>query len=104
MEPREGIVIIRPAGELDISTAELFSAKTGELLAKGFQTIVLDLRDLVFMDSSGLRAIVSLHAGTSPSQRLQIVQGPDAVQRAFAITGLDRILTFPSAADALDAP
>ena len=42
--------------------------------------------------------------GTAPSQRLQIVQGPDAVQRAFAITGLDRILTFPSAADALDAP
>jgi anti-anti-sigma factor len=101
VEARDDVVIIRPVGEIDLSTAGDFSSTTDRLLAEGFKHLVLDLRQLTFMDSSGLRAVVKLH---SDAARLEIVEGPDHVQRLFTITGLRRILLFATAAEALGEP
>lgn len=60
-------------GELDIATADGFSSKCDQLLVEGFEHLVLDLRPLTFMDSTGLRAIVKLHSTAGASVRLQIV-------------------------------
>lgn len=54
------------------------------------QLIVLDLRELTFMDSTGLRVMVSADArARDQARRLTIVQGPEPVHRVFRITGLD---------------
>ena len=54
------------------------------------QLIVLDLRELTFMDSTGLRVMVSADArARDQARRLAIVQGPEPVHRVFRITGLD---------------
>ena len=51
---------------------------------------MLDLRDLTFMDSTGLRVMVSADArARDDSRRLAVVQGPESVHRVFRITGLD---------------
>jgi anti-anti-sigma factor len=59
---------------------------------------VLDLRQLTFMDSSGVRAVVKLNAD---APHLKIIDGPDQVRRLFTLTGLRRVLLFIEA-EALD--
>ena len=54
-----------------------------------------DLDQVSFIDSSGLRSILTAHARAREGQwRLVLVEGQEAVQRVFHITGLDRQLTI----------
>jgi anti-anti-sigma factor len=54
---------------------------------------VVDLRELEFMDSTGLRTIVAAdQRARDGGRRLAIVRGPDAVDRIFTVTRLDERL------------
>ncbi len=51
---------------------------------------MVDLSKLSFLDSTGLRCIVTAdERARQEGRRIVIVRGPDAVQRVFAITRLD---------------
>ncbi len=64
-----------------------------ELSRDDVSQIVLDLRELAFIDSTGLRVVLGLANGFGDSSaRLVIVKGPEQVQRVFALTGADREL------------
>ena len=55
------------------------------------QLIVVDMRDLAFMDSSGVHAIVNEGARVRAlGRRLVILRGPPDVDRVFALTGTTR--------------
>ena len=61
------------------------------------ELVVLDLRNLSFMDSTGLRLIVVAERRARESgHRLVIVEGPPWVQRLFEVTGLDTWLDVRS--------
>jgi anti-anti-sigma factor len=78
------------SGELDLSSAAQVEDVLKELEEASPPLLVLDLRDLTFMDSTGLRVMVSADArARDASRRLVIVQGPEVVHRVFRITGLD---------------
>src|SRR5439155_4034554 len=47
------------AGELDLATAEQLEAQLKQVESSGPGTLVLDLRELEFMDSTGLRAVIA---------------------------------------------
>ena len=50
---------------------------------------MLDLRNLKFLDSTGLRLIWSAHSRAKRcGRRLRIVPGSDAVRRIFRLTGM----------------
>ena len=54
---------------------------------------MVDLSKLSFLDSTGLRCIVTAdERAREEGRRIVIVRGPDAVQRVFAITRLDERL------------
>jgi anti-anti-sigma factor len=95
MEVRQetGATVVRLAGELDLSETTRFE---GEILAaEGARpaVLVIDLRALRFMDSSGLRMILDADMrARRESRRLVIVQGPEAVHRVFLIALLDKRL------------
>jgi anti-sigma B factor antagonist len=85
--------ILALRGELDISSAPALE----EVLAGAEGTepavLVLDLRGLQFMDSTGLRTIVSADQRARDSgRRLIVVRGPEAVDRIFSVTRLDQRL------------
>ena len=83
---REEVAVI-PAGELDLASAELVEREVRDLCRSGFDRIVLDLRQLEFLDSSGLRALLSLRNDAKrDGHRLELVAGPRRVQRVFEIT------------------
>jgi anti-anti-sigma factor len=94
-EPEFGNVRIRLTGELDISTADSLERRLAELEEAGPQTIVLDLSDLAFMDSTGLRLIVTADLRMrADRRRLRLVRGPEAVQRVFRLALLEERLSF----------
>jgi anti-anti-sigma factor len=78
---------IRVAGELDIASAPVLEQTLRE---PRLQThlVVLDLRELVFMDCSGVHAIVeaSIRARDA-GHRLVLVNGCPNVRVLFALTG-----------------
>jgi anti-sigma B factor antagonist len=82
-------------GELDLDSANELEQAVREVYASG-NGLVIDLRKVTFMDSTGLRALIV--AGTlceEVGHELQIIPGED-IQRILEISGLDRVLPFTS--------
>ena len=82
------------AGEIDLDTAPDLEAKVHSAVERpGVEALVLDLRELTFMDSTGLRFLMSIkdHAQLH-EYRLSILRPPATVYRVITITGLDRFL------------
>ena len=78
------------AGEFDLSNAPQVEEALKEIDDESPALLVLDLRELTFMDSTGLRVMVAADArARDNSRRLAVVQGPEPVHRVFRITGLD---------------
>lgn len=83
-------VLLRLAGELDFSTVGCLASAVPT--GADADRVVLDCRDLRFIDSAGLAAVLSLNRefGT----QLRVVRGSAQVQRTFEITGLTTVLAF----------
>ena len=89
------IPLIELAGELDISTAPDVDRELSKIERQKPHTLVVDLRELTFIDSTGLRTILSADARCRQyGGRLVIVPGPPAVHRVFSISLLDQRLQF----------
>jgi anti-sigma B factor antagonist len=81
---------VRPAGDLDLDTVHRVESALAELREEGCGNLVLDLRGLTFMDSTGLRLVIRWHtAARDEGFQFAIVPGPDVVQRVFRLTGMD---------------
>ena len=89
------IAWVRPFGELDLDSVHRVEAALDGLQDEGCVEIVLDLRGLTFMDSTGLRLVIRWDTAARESGfRFAIVPGPDVVQRVFRLTGMDEHLTL----------
>jgi anti-sigma B factor antagonist len=88
------VVRISLEGELDLSNV-LHVEEELRKVEKRKPALVLDLRRLRFIDSTGLRVIVSAHQrARNQGRRLKIVQGGEAVKRLFRLSGLERRFEF----------
>jgi anti-anti-sigma factor len=84
--------VIALGGELDMAGASTLERELGLLRAS---TIVVDLRELEFMDSSGLRAIVtSARRAQDDGRRFALIPGAAQVMRVFDITRMRERLEF----------
>ena len=91
--PAPDAAIVALEGELDLSNAHEVEAELHALRSVGFGHLVLDLRKLEFLDSTGLRLLVKWHRHAGDGgPRLSIVKGPPHVQRVLEIAGLDDLL------------
>ncbi len=82
-------------GEVDIGSADDLEEVLLAAEASKPRVIYLDLRRLEFLDSTGLRVIISSELRTSvDGQRLVLIPGPERVQRLFAMTGTAEFLHF----------
>jgi anti-anti-sigma factor len=89
-EDRDGLVHVALVGELDLSTVAKVQEELRRVEVDSPATLVVDLSKLTFLDSTGLRCIVTAdERARDEGRRIVIVRGPDAVQRVFAITKLD---------------
>ncbi|MBW3608582.1 MAG: STAS domain-containing protein [Actinobacteria bacterium] len=109
---------VAPGGELDLANAATLQAQLDELRGAGFQHVMLDLRELTFIDSSAVRLILREdRLARSAGRRFSLIQGPPAVQRVLDVCDvLDRldfgepvaarsvVRRAPSGSAALDRP
>ena len=92
-EERDGVVHIGLRGELDLSSAGKLQEELKRVEAGAPPVLVLDLSKLVFLDSTGLRCLVTAdERARAQGRRVVIVRGPDPVQRVFSITRLEERL------------
>jgi anti-sigma B factor antagonist len=98
----DGVAVVALNGEFDLAGVERFDAELRRLEAESPGVLVVDLTELQFMDSSGLRALVMAdHRARRAQRRLAIVPGPPAVRRVFEITQLDGRLDLVESASAV---
>jgi len=101
-EDRDGLVQIALRGELDLSSAAKLQEELRRVEAASPPVLVLDLSKLVFLDSTGLRCLVTAdERARAEGRRVVIVRGPDPVQRVFSITRLEERLEMVDDVSAL---
>jgi anti-sigma B factor antagonist len=84
---------VRHEGDLDIVTSEDLKRRLARLVEDGSATVVLDLRSVGFVDSSGLGALVAMHHFAEARGTQFVVQGvPNHVRQLFSLTRLDDLL------------
>lgn len=81
--------LVKIVGELDISTVQSVRQALDRVTATRPDLLILDLSDLLFIDSSGL-ALLLVAAGEAG--RVQIRNPSPPVRRVIEITGLDEVL------------
>jgi anti-anti-sigma factor len=88
VQPDRDRVIVRPVGELDLATVPLLEGPLRELRGAGFERLVVDLRRVTFLDSSGLRLLLEWATGAAnDGYELGIVAGSPPVLRLLELTG-----------------
>jgi anti-sigma B factor antagonist len=98
VQPDRARVIVKPVGELDLLTVPQVDRQLRELVETGFERVVVDLRGLTFIDSTGIKLFVEWHARSrGDGFAMELIAGPPNVQRPFEITGLlDRLPFAPA--------
>jgi anti-sigma B factor antagonist len=95
LEPHRESIVVAAQGEIDAATSGQLRAQLRELLGAGFKRVVVDLRGVDFIDSSGLRAILEMHMACRGTQvDFALIQGPQHVRRLFEMTGTIAQLRF----------
>ena len=75
-------------GELDLASADELGQAVAQAGAAGFTDITLDLGGVDFIDSTGLRMLLSLRNDAKRNgHALTLVSPAPTVQRIFAVTG-----------------
>jgi anti-anti-sigma factor len=86
------VKIIEPAGILDGTQADIFRKQVDEALAEGIEKLLIDLRNITFVDSSGLGALVMVLKKVRASQReMYVCSINDQVRMLFELTSMDRV-------------
>jgi anti-anti-sigma factor len=102
---RTALVALR--GELDMLTVSKVAEVIEELepQAEGVRHLVLDLRGLTFMDSTGLCELVKQNEfARSNHHNLAVVRGTDAIERLLEVTGVKDHLVLVDDPDDLVPP
>ncbi len=91
---REGVIVIVPDGELDVTNSMQFKEKIlSEYIDQGKTKIVLDMSNVGYMDSSALGVIISIFRHAKMSGGGFAIAGlVDSVRRLFSLTALDKVI------------
>jgi anti-anti-sigma factor len=96
----DGRAILTLAGELDMASAEILQQALEEPTLATEPSMVLDLEQLQFIDSTGLRIILrALERCRARGQAFAITRGSAQVQRLLSVTGVAAHLPTISSSD-----
>jgi anti-sigma B factor antagonist len=84
--------IVTVRGEIDLVSAPEFEEK----LSTVGSTIVVDLRHLDFMDSSGIAVLLRRKQKLEEGSELRLVMKPGIIERLFEVAGIDKVFSIYS--------
>ena len=92
-EPLPSGLAFTVSGELDMATAPELRERLGVAVDSGMTRIVVDLREVTFMDSVGLAAVRHARSRLRAGGRLALVVAPDSYAHlVLEIAGMPRAL------------
>ena len=90
------------SGELDLASAPILESEIEGSAVAGAAIVVLDLRELRFIDSTRLRVLLAAHErSTERGQQFALTQGSEQVQRLLSITRVSEHLRIMASPDEL---
>jgi anti-sigma B factor antagonist len=88
----DGSCVIDLCGEVDLYTSSTFKTHVIDAVARGKRTIVVDLTDVTFIDSTALGVLMGAQRRLLPAGgRIAIVCKDRNIRKVFQVTGLDRV-------------
>jgi len=90
-----GDVVVRLQGELDMATTPALFRSLDTVMDTRPQTLALDLSELTFVDSSGLRVLITSSRRAGGQGCSFVLRSPQrAVLKALRLTGMDRLMVI----------
>ncbi len=94
--------VIAVSGELDLASSAALEAELTRVTDSSVDQVIVDLRELEFMDSTGLGTLVKAHQRAEEAgQRFVLIRGPQQVQRLLSLTGVAERLELADAPEEL---
>ena len=103
VEVVRGVPVVAAPEEIDITNAEALRSALLTAAANGPGTLVVDMTQTQFCDSSGLHTLIAAHKRAGAESREVLLVIPSTtVLRVFALIGMDRVIpNFTTLAEAL---
>lgn len=100
-----GTKVLDVAGEIDVYTATQFREAVNEIIAGGQKHLVIDMKAVTYMDSSGFGALLSATRRVRPEGgTINLVKCNTSIDRILKITKLNTVFaTFDNLEDAIKA-
>lgn len=93
IEHKDGMVLLRPSGELDVTTASQLERALAGVVGKHW-AVVVDLSGVPFADCAGLRPLRwALQEGSENMTGVRVSGARPEVERVLRLTGLQRPLS-----------
>lgn len=95
VQSKDQATVIAVSGELDLASSPALQEELDRVSVSDSTLLIIDLRELDFMDSTGLSVLVRAHQrAEEQGRRLAMVKGPQQVQRLLSLTGVADRLTL----------
>ena len=92
--------VLRPQGRLDSDTSPELARQASEVIGRGGRRLLLDLKDLYYISSAGLRAVLSAAKEmTAVGGRLAISSPNNDVTEVFDISGFVSVVEVHRSAE-----
>lgn len=89
------VQVLSPAGILDSTKAEEIRTQVNDALTSGTKTLLMDLKETTFVDSSGLGILVAVLKNVrSHSCEMYVCSINPQVKMLFELTSMDRVFTI----------
>lgn len=97
------VPVVAVSGEVDVYSAPALKESLAELLRAGDSSLVVDLTEVEFLDSTGLGALVEARAASNEAGgSLPLVCSQERILKLFTITGLEVVFAIhPSVGEAV---
>jgi anti-sigma B factor antagonist len=93
--PGDGYVTLRVSGEIDLYTAPALRDAALTALRQHGSTLRVDLRDVTFMDSTGIEVLLATRRRADlEGGSLTLCRPTSAVRRIIEVTGLEKMFTI----------
>lgn len=86
----DGVVTIAVKGKLNTTTAPQFNSETDRVL-EGAKSAIIDLKDLEFISSAGIRSIMTIRSRMGGGN-VRIINACGLVREVFEVSGISAIL------------
>ena len=97
-ENRGNILVIRVVNDrIDAAGAIQFKERMRELIEKPSERVVLDMSNVLFLDSSGLGAVVAVMKALGPIRRLELSGLTPTVEKVLRLTRMDSVFVIHKA-------